>query len=79
MLVGDSAIRYRHANMSLMEGIKDHDWARKIMVAEFSDCRSQTNMEKGRDIVMAKRITKESNLSTNYSAEKFHNKPKFVR
>lgn len=62
-----------NTNKSWIEGTKDHDWERKITAAEASDHRRQavpSKLGEG-DIVVAKRITKENKLSSNYTAEKF--------
>ncbi|XP_062533327.1 uncharacterized protein K02A2.6-like [Armigeres subalbatus] len=62
-----------NTNRLWLEGIKDRDWERKVSAAESTDRRrnAQTNQLKEGDIVVAKRISKENKLSTNFSEENF--------
>lgn len=60
-------------NRPWIEQAKDRDWERKVSAAELSDRdRNAKHNQLGEgDIVVAKRITKENKLSTNFSGERF--------
>lgn len=62
-----------NSNRPWVEDIRDRDWERKVSTAESADHDRNAlpnQLEEG-DIVVAKRITKENKLSTNYNKERF--------